>query len=246
MLIRFSNGNRARAILVPPDAGASETLEKLGIGSPAPAILVLGGAAGLSPEVSERVLEQFAGVVKMATCYGAVLIDGGTESGIMELLGRAVAAQEGVEGSCRLLGVAPFAQVSFPERPAIDANGTTLTPLDPHHSHFVLVDTDTWGGETDTIFRLAGAISQGLASVALLVDGGETTRKEIRENARARRPLIVLAGSGRLADTLAAAQAQGTDDPDLAAVLSQGRCMICSLDAPRELLETRLREALQG
>ena len=51
------------------------------------------------------------------------------------------------------------------------------------------------------------AISGGEPSVTVLVDGGETAWEDVAESVRARRPVIVVDGSGRVADTLAAALA---------------------------------------
>ena len=47
----------------------------------------------------------------------------------------------------------------------------------------------------------------------MLVNGGEIAWKDVSENLKANRPLLVIAGSGRLADTLAAAlRGEATDE----------------------------------
>ncbi len=51
------------------------------------------------------------------------------------------------------------------------------------------------------------AIGGGGPSVTVLVDGGETAWEDVAESVLALRPVIVVDGSGRVADTLAAALA---------------------------------------
>jgi hypothetical protein len=83
-------------------------------------------------------------------------------------------------------------------------------PLDPYHTQVILVPGDTWGDESPWLSRVAAAIASGWPSVTLVVNGGEITYGDIEHSLEAGRPVIVLAGTGRTADAIAAA-AHGRD-----------------------------------
>lgn len=99
-----------------------------------------------------------------------------------------------------LLGVAPEGRVSYPGK--IRVEGETGS-LDSNHSHFVLVETDEWGGETAIMYELGQFLAAGRPSVAVLVNGGEVATNELLYNVRQKRPIIIFEGSGRLADNIA-------------------------------------------
>lgn len=108
----------------------------------------------------------------------------------------------------RALGVCPAGLVTRPggPPPASAAAAASSSPLEPHHSHFVLVPASEWGGETSTMFAVAGAVaSRRVPTVALLANGGGISKKEVRAAVRAKLPVIVIEGSGRLADQIARA-----------------------------------------
>jgi hypothetical protein len=116
-----------------------------------------------------------------------------------------------------------------PERsviyPGKVSDASDLVPLDPNHSHFVLVDSAEWGGETETMYALAQYLSQQSPSVALLADGGKITKKELLFNVRQQRPVIVIEGSGRLADEIAhlwREKPASFSDPELEEIITQG------------------------
>ena len=95
--------------LVPhsPDLGSplSDCSTALDLKGPRPVLLVVGGAKSLDQDVGrqlERLLER--GAVRAAAATGAILVDGGTHSGVMAVLGKAVSDSD---AEASLLGVAP-------------------------------------------------------------------------------------------------------------------------------------------
>ena len=46
-------------------------------------------------------------------------------------------------------------------------------PLELNHSHFVMVPGDEWGDESNWIAQVADTVAGDMASVTLLVNGGE-------------------------------------------------------------------------
>ena len=75
-------------------------------------------------------------------------------------------------------------------------------PLDPNHTHFVLVPGSKWGDESPWIAKLATVLSGGNPSLTILVNGGEISRLDVENSLVTDRPVLALKGSGRLADEL--------------------------------------------
>jgi hypothetical protein len=229
--IATNAGPAAIAVLPTPSDTMPEVLSKLGI-RPYRSVLVLAGGANSLDERLLPKLTQFFGraVARAAAEAGAVVVDGGTQAGVMALMGEGVASR-GFQSS--LLGVAPAGLVAYPGGPATGA------PLEPNHSHFVLVDGSQWGSETRTMYQLVAALAaQGGAeplvkeparnsvpTVVLLVGGGAIARNEVVEAVRQQRLVVVVEGSGGVADELATAwQARDTppDDAQLAEIIADG------------------------
>ncbi|HET9080544.1 MAG TPA: hypothetical protein VFO01_08510, partial [Trebonia sp.] len=111
----FGNGNRARLSEARSD-GAVDVIERMGLAAPArsrPVIVVCGGADDLADAGLERAEAMIgAGVAAAAEVTGAVLVDGGTDSGVMRLTGRARARWP--DALPVLAGVAPAGRVTYP------------------------------------------------------------------------------------------------------------------------------------
>src|SRR6059036_3083564 len=198
--ISFENGNRAVAITAAHDASAQAILDALGIVSPLAVILLFGGAAGLDDSRKAHLATLFAdGVTPVAAELGALIIDGGTQSGVMAIMGEAVAQSH---TTVQLLGIAPEGKITNPE-----IAGASKIPegasLEPNHSHFILVESNDWGGETTTMLELARAFKA--QTVAILVNGGAIAGDEALQSVHNGWPLLVIEGSGRFADELSAA-----------------------------------------
>jgi hypothetical protein len=96
------------------------------------------------------------------------------------------------------------------------------------------------------MFALAAALSEGTRSVAVAANGGAIVRDETRANLAQRREVVVLAGSGRFADELAAAargQAEPTD-PLTAAMARDPHLTVVDLGEGRDALVGLLRHRL--
>jgi SLOG in TRPM, prokaryote len=155
-------------------------------------------------------------LASVAQRLNAFVIDGGTDVGVMRLLGRARSA---LEGSFPLIGVASFATVSIPGQAS--SARSDAAPLEPHHSHFLLVPGGSWGDEAPWLSAAASALAGPASSVTVLVNGGEVAYDDVARSIAANRPTIVVAGSGRTADRLVAAiNGQATDERAQALVSS--------------------------
>jgi hypothetical protein len=274
--VDFSNGNHARLVTASKSAPLDAIVEQLGLGHPKALIVVVGGAGNLDAALRGRLLQLCGrGIARAAADANAVLIDGGTESGVMALMGLGVAGRGQMTP---LLGVAPAGMVTYPNSPALDQAVQGATPLDPNHSHFVLVPGTTWGSETDAMFKLVTKLAapppppppaspppSGSPSaptptpaqphpapiVTVVVNGGDGARQEVLASVRRRWPVVVVEGSGGLADELAGycrqplEARQAVDDPVLAEILADGDLDLFPARAPVEGLARLITQRLQ-
>jgi hypothetical protein len=243
--ISFHDGESAKAVVVPRQGDPDSVLSALGL-KPGPVIFIMGGA-GFMEEESLRAIRSIVetGLAHFAEEHRVTVIDGGTATGVMAVMGTA----RRVSGySFPLIGVAPHGQVEYPNH---RLGGDDPVQLDVSHSHFVLVDGDEFGDESDMIAMLATAISRDrwLPALGLVINGGQIVRKEVYARSASnnmRFPLLVLAGSGRFADELARAKqsneiAEGSDPNEIEAILA-GDVAFLSITEGAEGLHARLSE----
>ena len=167
---------------------------------PRSVVCVFGGAGGLHdllvPNL-RRLMKR--GVVAAAIHAGGLIIDGGTAAGIMDMVGASLTGSP--PKTLRLIGVCPGPLVAVPNpSPSAPPPDPTLATLESHHANFVLVPASDWGGETSTMFTFASVLSARLPCVSVLANGGMISRKEVLFAVRHNIPVIVIEGSGRLAD----------------------------------------------
>lgn len=233
-IIAFENNREANAVFPTAKTSAKEIAEALKLPEYSSVLLLIGGADSVDEKLQARLTQLFGrGVARAAVTVKAVIVDGGTQAGVMALMGEAVAAR-GYKSS--LVGVAPAGKVKF-----AGSTGTGDTPLESNHSHFVLVPAADWGGETNTIFSLVAELTNKKQPwVALIVGGGNVARREALEAVRQNLPLHVVAGSGGVADEIAAAfeaQPQLPEDPVLAEIVADGQIEIIQLSSPVKAAE---------
>lgn len=222
----------------------------LDLNEPRPAIFIFGGAMDIdSKEMQDTRMVIENGLVPYAQQQQVVVVDGGTSSGVMKLMG---AARRLHKATFPLVGVAPINLVRYKGYDNPDGYD-----LDPGHSHFVLTSEGDWGDETDMIIQLALALS-GMGkfpSLGLVINGGNIVRQEVYRlsvTKQLQTPLLVLEGSGRFADTLAAAYRSDLDkieDTDLREMVMRGKesgnMELVSVSAGPQTLTNRLTAHLQ-
>lgn len=208
--VTFSNGNAAWVVVPPRDASCREIRQALAVPQPEALLLVVGGAKNMDDGVKDSLLPLFSeGIAALAAEKGALVIDGGTKAGVMEMMGQGV-AEQGRQSV--LLGIAPEEKVDCQGQAMAGASGGK-TELDPNHSHFVLVAGSKWGDETATMFGLAEEFAQAVPVVTVLVNGGEIAKQEVLQSVQHRWPVVVITGSGLLADEIAGWWKQKTARP---------------------------------
>ncbi|HTE89769.1 MAG TPA: hypothetical protein VK639_12480, partial [Terriglobales bacterium] len=215
--IVFPNNNGAKLVTASRGTPMAALIKSLGISQPKNLILLIGGADKLDEKLTSRLTQLFSrGIARAAADAEALIIDGGTQAGVMQIMGQSI-ADRGRKSS--LLGVAPAGTVTYPGGPTIA--GTDSAPLDPNHSHFILADGKEWGSETEMLFEVAAAFD--VPVLAILVNGGGIAKDELLQSVRRSWPVIVIKGSGRLADQVAALKEQPSsiEDPVLAEIVEE-------------------------
>lgn len=240
--IRFSAEQYAEAVCVSPQVDPLWIAEMFGFRSPRPSIFISGGASLMSEDDQRRTSEMMEAVGRFAQETSAVIITGGTESGVMQLIG----TKRHEKGyTFPLIGVAPLGKVRYP---GYD-NPNSEAELEDSHSHFVLVTGSEWGDESETIVRLTHSLAGGvMASVGILINGGKIARNEVylATTKDLKLPMIVLEGSGRFADELATAFRTGkTNQMILQAILQGGDIqLVATVEGPDKMLG-KLREVFE-
>jgi hypothetical protein len=233
--ITFDTGHTARAVCVSQNADPLWIAEKFGLTAHQPAIFISGGASYMTPEDQERTTQMIDAVADFAQEHSAVIITGGTESGVMQLIGDMRLRKH---YRFPLIGVAPLGKIAYPGH----ANPNKEADLEDSHSHFVLVIGDEWGDESAMIVRLTHSIAGGIQpSVGILVNGGKIARNEVylATTQQLKLPMLVLEGSGRFADELATAARTGqTNQRILQAILAGGDIhLVATVEGPEKMRE---------
>ncbi|RSM40782.1 hypothetical protein DMA12_26455 [Amycolatopsis balhimycina DSM 5908] len=173
---------------------------RLGLATNVPVLALVGGAAGVTEGI-ESVVENLLGhvVVPLLERLGAAVVYGGTDSGVMRAMGTTYAA---AGAGFPLIGVAPAGKV------CLTAAAGASVPLEPNHTHFFTVPGREWGDESPWLFAVAAAIADRAATLTLVLNGGDVTVIDVEHSLSRRIPVLVVAGTGRTADRIAA------DSPD--------------------------------
>lgn len=224
----FDNGQHAEAVRVKPEVAPEEVIKSLNLPY-GPCVFITGGAGDMKPDDIRRTQEIMQAVADFAQQKQCCVIDGGTEAGVMQMVG---AARNSQDHDFTLVGVAPHGLVSYPGY----SNPNEQAQLEDSHSHFVLVDGDDWGSESEMLIKLTKALSMNGAFpvMGILINGGSITKREVTYATQNKLPLLVLEGSGRFADEVATAFRTGkAKQTILRAILAGGDIQIVStLDGP--------------
>jgi hypothetical protein len=173
-----------------------------------PVVVLVGGADGLVTDDRSPWHALFRdGLVAGVVRGGACLVDGGTDSGVLALAGQARAAAAAdypsvgvvVEGTVRWPQWGPSAQ------PAIEPELADAAEIGPQHTHIVAVPGRQWGDGPPWISFVATILAGPAPSLTVVVNGGPITVEDVRQSLAAGRPVLLVAGTGRLADALTAA-----------------------------------------
>jgi hypothetical protein len=234
--IGFEGGRTATAVRVDQPSDLSAALAAFGLQAPRLVVVLIGGAGLMDARDLDRLWPLFErSLVPVAERLGLVVIDGGTDAGVMRLIGR---ARTRAAATFPLVGVPAAGTVRFPGKhwrarrrwPLKHPGGRRRWPLDAHHPHFVLVPGAAWGDEAPWIARVGTVLAGGWPSVTVLVNGGEISYTDVACSLRVGRPVLAVAGSGRAADQLASAARGGPADEDAVRLAASGLVEVVDAD----------------
>lgn len=225
-----------RSIRVSDEDDLPRVLEAAGLSSGQVLVLV-GGAGGLEADEEARLSDLIRDyLVPVIERIGAMVVDGGTDSGIMRAIGR---ARSDADAQFPLIGVASAGTVRAP------GDGSEAG-VDPNHTHIILVPGQDWGDESPWLSEVASALSVGHRSATMLVNGGEIAYADVQHSLKNGRPVIVLAGSGRTADAIASARRDPSADERAARIAASPLVRVVSIEQPMALAELLFEDTSGG
>jgi len=235
----FPARRRAQVVFARRNAPPADVIRALDVPEPVGVLVLNGETAGFSPEVEARLAPLLSdGVARPASEEGLTTITGATDAGVFALFGAGLEGRPA--GVC--IGVAPAELVTWPGR---NAAADDAASLEPHHSHFVLVDGHEWGDELPTMMRLAALLAAKAPSVAVVAGGGDVTRRELAAHVEAGRHVIVLGGTGDLADEVAAVAAgKASGDAEVVEAVASRRVTVLDVRTEPEELRDLIRSRL--
>jgi hypothetical protein len=188
--ISLKRGVNVRAVNISEEKEIPEALNELEIPHPKPVIVLVGGAGGIGWWDKFPMGRAIRIVARLAEETRSVMVDGGTQAGIMKEIGR---QRKRNKFSFPLVGVV-FDSLLMKEDPE--------SILDPNHTHFFLIPGEDWGDESAWISKLATAIAGDKKSITVLVNGGQISRTDVGYSILEDRPTFVMRGTGRMADQI--------------------------------------------
>jgi TRPM family ion channel len=188
--IPLQHGIPAKAANISENAEIDRALDELGIPHPQPVIVLVGGAGKIKWLDKFPMRKAVTVVAQLAQAMHAVVIDGGTQAGIMTEMGK---QRKQNNYTFPLIGVV-FDSLLMKEKAA--------SILDPNHTHFILIPGDDWGDESSWISKIATHVAGERKSITVLVNGGDISRQDVEYSLMEKRPVFVIRGTGRLADEI--------------------------------------------
>lgn len=229
-----------RVVRLGEERSLSELPRDLGLPDPAPVVVLVGGAGSLGDARAAALRRLFEeGLAAAVEQVGGVLVDGGTDAGVMRLAGRSRAA---AHAHFPLVGVAA-AKTVVTSGSAKDVM-PDAAPAEPNHSHMVLVPGERFGDESPWISDVAAQLAESLPSVTLLVGGGEVAWEDVENSVAAGRPVLVLEGSGGTADAIAHGISTKRPRGRVGELAATGRFTVVSVDKGPKALRAALEAAL--
>lgn len=224
--LTLAGGARASAVRVDLEDQLGSAAVALGLSGTV--LVIVGGADRMEDRELDRVEPLFREVLApFAEQRGAIVIDGGTDSGVMQLIGR-------VRGSSSFPLVGVVAAELAAESPNSESDAA---PLEPNHSHFLFVPGTQWGDESPWLARFATVVANGRPSATVLVNGGDVTLSDAEQSVGAGRRVIAVSGSGGTADALAAAARGDATDRRVRNLAASGIVQAVDVAAIQSLLD---------
>lgn len=188
--ISFKGDNTTNAAHISDNEDIEKAIQELQIPHPKSVIVLVGGAGGISWWDKIPMRKAVRIVAKVADETQSIVVDGGTQAGIMKQVGK---ERKRNRFSFPLIGVV-FDNLLMKEDPE--------SILDPNHTHFFLIPGSDWGDESGWISKIATALAGEQKSITILVNGGNISKTDVEYSLLENRPAFIMRGTGRLADQI--------------------------------------------
>lgn len=177
-----------------------QALSELKLNSAYPVIVLTGG--GVDDLKSDAALQGLETIIKLAQELNILVICGGTDFAWMDKVGRERFRHR---GTFPLIALTLEELTTWPGRPQktrflLWRKG--LWPVSPQYPYFILVPGRKPEDETSWVAGAANFFSKGFKSMTILINGGETSRRDVELSLEAGRPVLVLSRTGHLADEI--------------------------------------------
>ena len=241
--VNFANGGVAQAIEILSEDDLPIAFAEMGLQDKRPVLVAIGGASLISEAAFARLQMLFEEVIApLAKDLGYYVVDGGTDTGVMKLIGN---AREQNGSAFPLIGVSPIGLIQLPD--AVNPPSQSAT-LEPRHTHFFFVAGNNWGDESPWLANIATLLAGDYPSVTVLINGGAIALVDVNESTKIDRPIVAIAGTGRLADEIANAVLHPDWErrEEIELLLEEGQIHLFDLYEPIAELETVLSQKLSG
>lgn len=192
--LELKNNIQVNAVNIADNSEISDALKALNIDSSKPVIVLVGGAGGIGWLDKFPMKKAIEIVCKLAETTNAVVIDGGTQAGIMQEIGK---QRKTNKFSFPLIGVV-FDDLIIKEDPK--------SILDENHTNFILIPGEDWGDESAWISKIATVAAGKEKSITVLINGGEISQQDVHYSLLENRHVFIMRGTGRLADEITLTQ----------------------------------------
>ncbi len=237
--LTFLNRRKATALLAQQISELPEILEQLGVPQFRPTLVLVGGASRMSASDLQNLRRLFReAIVPAIQALNAVVVDGGTDAGVMKMMGQTYAE---LEATFPLVGVA-VANLTL--LPGTEPFSPEATPLESNHTHFILVPGSNWGDDSPWIADIATFVAAESPSLTILINGGEITYDDAAHSLLHERPILVVAGSGRTADQFAAALRGEEADQRAMEMVKSGKIRALNLMDDLTKFSSEIKKAL--
>lgn len=194
---------------------SGQILREFGFTQPQATLVLVGGAGGMSEALIARTREFFRDQVAPFVIENRLaVVDGGTNSGIMQAMGQARASHG---ANFPLIGVVVEKLVQ--DDPSL---------IEPNHSHLVLTPGSDWGDEVPFLHTIPTQLAGGAPSMTLLFNGGQITWMDAEASVAQKRMVLVADGSGRAADSISQTSTGHMLDPRALTLLRTGLIRIAN------------------
>jgi len=204
-VVPFPDGRQTILVKALPDASARDIRTALDLIPPAVVApkaitLIVGGTDLVDGELQARLVQLFCrGLARAVAANGTILIDRSVGSAAIPALSKTLLD---CTGNTTLLRVVNDDEITWPDRDHKDGAGSGRRMLEPDYTHIVAVKGTNRDGVLNTTLGLVEEFSQDIPILTILVNDSSTAKEEIVRSVRRAWPILIIGGSGGLADQL--------------------------------------------